>query len=203
MFGNVLRRSGALRRVGEAQLIDVVLVGNDIGRGGRRGEHEHAVVISFRGDRDAGAGSDRADDHLRAPVPQGIIGIDARFRIVLVILHVELNLDAAQRVDFINGDLRALSNGRAVAGGRASHRADQADFDGRFFFGERAANHGQSHDGGKNQSQKCLSHVENLLQCTNESPRPQTRAYAVASTTNRERFLKNTSLAFLRFSLSQ
>ena len=59
---------------------------------------------------------------------RGIIGIDARFRVVLVILHVELNLDAAQRVDFINGDLRALSNGRAVAGGRASHRADQADF---------------------------------------------------------------------------
>ena len=153
MLGDVLRGSGALRRVGEADLIHVVLIGGNIRRRGGRREHEDAILIRLRADGDAGVGGDGREHHLRAPVEQVVVGVDGFLRVRLVVLRVQLILLAAQRVQLVDGDLRAVGDSRAINRGRAGQRADFANLD-------RAIRHregrGHRHRGGNGRSKQLL-----------------------------------------------
>ena len=128
MTGNVISRGSTLCRIGEADLIDVVLVGDDVNRAGRGGQHEDAVFKSLSANGDAGAGGNGAGDHLGTPVENVIKGIDGLFRVMLIILEVELdNGFASLGVDFSN--LSTVLNGNAVISCRTGQRAGTADLD--------------------------------------------------------------------------
>ena len=153
MLGDILSGSGALRRIGEADLIHIVLVGGDVrGRSGRR-QHEHAVLIRLRADGNAGVGGDGRQHHLRAPVKQVVVGVDGLLRVCLVVLRVQLILLTAPRVQLVDGDLRAVGDGRAVNGGGAGQRADFADLDRAVGHCHRRAHR---HHGGHSRSKHLL-----------------------------------------------
>ena len=64
---------------------------------------------------------------------------------MLVVLHVQGNLQPALGIDLIHGNLRGAGHGHAVHRGAAGLRADQADLDGvlRQGGGAHAQNQGQ------------------------------------------------------------
>ena len=70
--------------------------------------------MRLRADGDAGVGGDGREHHLRAPVEQVVVGVDGFLRVRLVVLRVQLILLAAQRVQLVDGDLRAVGNSRAI-----------------------------------------------------------------------------------------
>ena len=132
VVGKVVSGGNALVGVGEADLEGIVLVSDEVDGGAGRGEQEGALVIGLGSDRDAGAGGDRSEQDLHAPVHQGVVGVDGLVAGVgFIVLRLELKLDGAVRgVDLVNGDLGCVHNGIAVDGGAAGQGALSADLEG-------------------------------------------------------------------------
>ena len=92
-----------------------------------------AVALS-RGGNTRG-GSNGTQEHLHPPVLQGVVGVDGLLCIVGVVLILQVELQAAQSVDLLNGDLRAALGRVAVNGCAAGQGAGAADFDGALSSG--------------------------------------------------------------------
>ena len=60
---------------------------------------------------------------------------------MLVILSIQLDLDAAKGIDLVNGDLSALQAGSAIYCGRAGERTDEAHLDCAFGEASGAGEH--------------------------------------------------------------
>ena len=75
---------------------------------------------------------------------------------MLIVLRVQLKLQAALRVQLVHGNLRAVGNGVSVNRGSTGQRSNQTDFHGA--FGEREGR-GQRHHSGKRSSEQLL-HIE-------------------------------------------
>ena len=75
---------------------------------------------------------------------------------MLIILRVQLKLQAALRVQLVHGNLRAVGNGVSVNRGSTGQRSNQTDLHG--VFGKREGR-GQRHHSGKRSSEQLL-HIE-------------------------------------------
>ena len=135
----------------------------DGGGGGGGGQLEDPVTEALRRHGGAGAGGGAAVENLHPPVHQVVVGVDALLAVGLVVLAVELKLEAAQGVDLLNGDLGALVGGDAVLGGGAGEGADAADLNGSGGPAATAGRQGQGHRKGQQQCKKFLLHTSILL----------------------------------------
>lgn len=153
---DVFSGRGALCRVREADLIRIVLVRDDLQRGGGGREHEHALVIRLRGDSNAGGCRHAAKDDLRALVQRRVVSVDGLFSVVFIVLHIQHNVHLAGGVDFFHGDFRAARNCQTIDGGSAGHRANHADVNRRRFLRGREGRHTQRHGQSKNETKELL-----------------------------------------------
>ena len=112
-----------------------------------------AVGEVLGGRRLAGFGRDRSERDLHAPVLEGVVGVDGLFGVVRVVLVIQLELNAAGRVDLVDGDLRAVLGGIAVNGGASRQRSRAAQLEGTGAEGA-AGRHG----GGENECEYVLFH---------------------------------------------
>ena len=140
----------ALTGVSEANLEHVVLVGSYIAGRSGGSEHEHALFISLSRNSDTGSGGNGAQNHHGFVVHDFVVGVDGLFGVVLVVLNVQNNLQAALGVDFVNGFVQEIIHlafqidfAHAAAGiandGAAFAVADERikegiDFDDRLFI---------------------------------------------------------------------
>ena len=162
MIRNVQRGSGALVRVGEADLEDVVLVFNNGNGGSGGGQEEHAVSVSLSAGGFAGLGGGGSQNHLGTGVQRGVVGVDNLFHVVLVIFVNQFNLEfAALGVDFIHGDFSTVLGGQAVQGRGAGGRTAMGNLQGDGLLGESGADSQRQHKG-EDHSDK-LFHLEFLL----------------------------------------
>ena len=122
-------------RVIEADLVDIVLSFSDFCRRGGRRELKNAIGISHRGNGDAGLCGSSAHEDLHTPVHQIVVGVDGFFDIVLIVLRVQRELNAAFCVDFIDSKLRTVFGGNAVHGRVTCQRTDQAELQSIAAFG--------------------------------------------------------------------
>ena len=127
MLGNVLGGSGALVGVVEADLIGVVLVSGDIGGRSRGGQGEDTIQIGLSGNSNTRSGGNAAAENLHTPVHEVVVSVDGLFCVVLVVLSVELNLEAAHSVDLVNRDLSAVLCSSAINGSATGQGTDKAD----------------------------------------------------------------------------
>ena len=98
MLADVLSGLLTLVRIGEAHMVNVV-VDRDVRGGSGRGDLEHVVVSGLFYDCKARTGSNGTDHHLQALVLQGVVSVHGLLGIVLVVLELVLEADAAvQRV---------------------------------------------------------------------------------------------------------
>ena len=88
------------------------------------------VAVGLHRGGHARGGGDGAQEHLHPPALQGIVGVDGLLRVVGVVLIAQVDLDAAQGVDLVRGDLRAVGGGIAVDGRAAGQGANAADLKG-------------------------------------------------------------------------
>ena len=128
--------------VGEAHLEHIVLPGDghiafricltadNIGGGGGGSQLKDPVRIGLGGNGDTGSRGGGAHQNLHAPVLQVVVGVDGLLGVVLVVLPVDLKLNAAQRVDLFHGKLRTVLGGVAVDSSRTSQGANAAQLDG-------------------------------------------------------------------------
>ena len=89
------------------------------------------VRVALGGGGNAGGRGDRAQEHLHSPVLQGVVGVDGLLGVVGVVLIVQVELEAAQGVDLLYGDLRAALGRVAVDSRVAGEGAYAADPEGR------------------------------------------------------------------------
>ena len=114
VFVDVLCGLLALVRVGEADLIYIVIVIDHVLGGSGGGDLEHMIRSGLALDCQTRCGRHGTEQDLHTPVLQGIICIDCLFRIVGIILETVLHLiavDAARGVDLIHRDLCRIHNG--------------------------------------------------------------------------------------------
>ncbi len=149
MLGDVLRGSLALVGVGEADLEHVVLVLDNGGGGSGGGQEEHAVGVALSARGFAWLRGGGAQDHLRAGVQSGVVGVDDLFHVVLVVFVDQFDfVSAARFIDFRGGYFRTVQGRQAVQSGRAGSGADMGDLEGDRVFrhgGNDAQQHGKRH----------------------------------------------------------
>ena len=153
MACDILGGSGALVRVGKANLEDVVLILNDVDRGSGRSQEEHTVRVSLGACGFTGLGSGGTEDHLGTGVQRGVVSVDDFFNVVLVVLIDQFDFVFPLGVDLVHGDLGTVLGGQAVQGGGTGRRSDMGDLQGDGLVSESGA-HGQCQRQGKSQSDK-------------------------------------------------
>ena len=79
----------------------------NIGAGSGGGQQEDMVAVALSRGGNTRGGSNGTQEHLHPPVLQGVVGVDGLLCIVGVVLILQVELQAAQSVDLLNGDLRA------------------------------------------------------------------------------------------------
>ena len=127
---DVVGGGNALVGVGEADLEHVVLTGGNVGGGSGGGQLEVAGGVGLSRHGHTGGGSGAAVDDLGAVADEGVVGVDGLLGITLVVLEVQLKLEATQGVDLLHGHLGALLGGKAIHSGGAGQGANAADLNG-------------------------------------------------------------------------
>ena len=127
---DVVGGGNALVGVGEADLEHIVLTGGDVGGGSGGGQLEVAGGVGLSRHGHTGGGSGAAVDDLGAVADEGVVGVDGLLSVTLVVLEVQLKLEAAQGVDLLHGHLGALLGGKAIHGGGAGQGTNAADLNG-------------------------------------------------------------------------
>ena len=148
---DVFRGGSSLVRVGETHLEHIVPpcdghaagsireTAQHIRGGGGGGQFKDVVCIRFTGDRETRCGRDGAEQHLHAPVLQGIVRVDGFFRVVYVILEIEGELESAHCIDLLDRDFRAVLDRDAVNRRIPRGRTNAADADGALRLLRRGA----------------------------------------------------------------
>ena len=128
--GYQLSGGSALVGVGEAHLEDVVTGQSQRLGGGGGSQVEHVVGGGLGSHSQSGTGGNLTGHDLHTPVLQHVVSGNGLLAVSLIVLSVELDLQTALGVDFLNGHFHAGLHGQAIGGGAAGQRAGHADLHG-------------------------------------------------------------------------